>query len=80
MLKTSRIKQRGLLFSYDVWSDCSLNIIPTLFGSKADDVRAMKKYQQLDFDTLVSGHNVVLEKSVVSKVLNLLEENDVYGS
>ena len=35
----------------------------------------LKKYQQLDFDTCISGHNKVLGKDVIEKIMELTEKS-----
>ncbi len=47
-------------------------IIPNIDCSKKEYMNTLLMYKEMDFDTCVSGHNVILEKQVIDKILNLL--------
>jgi glyoxylase-like metal-dependent hydrolase (beta-lactamase superfamily II) len=48
-------------------------IIPSLGCDKSVYMDTIKKYEEMDFDTCISGHNTVLNKEVIGKILNKLE-------
>jgi glyoxylase-like metal-dependent hydrolase (beta-lactamase superfamily II) len=45
-------------------------IVPSLNSEKDLYIDTLLKYREIDFDTCVSGHNVVLNKEVIEKILN----------
>lgn len=47
-------------------------LIPNLSCSNDEYIRIIKEYQGLDFDTVLSGHNVVTGKDVFDKILSLI--------
>jgi len=47
-------------------------IVPSLYSEKELYIETLLKYKEMDFDTCVSGHNIVLEKDVLEKILNKL--------
>lgn len=47
-------------------------LIPSLECEKAEYRNTLLKYQGMDFEICVSGHNVILEKQVIEKILNML--------
>jgi len=47
-------------------------IIPSLYCEKNLYIDTLIKYSKLDFEFCVSGHNVILDKSVIERILLLL--------
>ncbi|TCZ80051.1 MBL fold metallo-hydrolase [Paenibacillus albiflavus] len=47
-------------------------LLPSLAVSKEDYRKTLLQYQAMDFDTCLSGHNIVLDKQVIEQILNLL--------
>lgn len=47
-------------------------IVPSLACDKSVYRESLLRYKELDFDTVISGHNVVLDKSVIDRILGLL--------
>lgn len=47
-------------------------IVPSLDCSKEQFIESLDKVKTYDFDTLVSGHCTVLEKSAIDKILSLV--------
>lgn len=52
--------------------DSAEEIIPSIYCQKDLYIDTLLKYKELDFDTCISGHNVVLNKDVINKILDLL--------
>lgn len=48
------------------------NIIPNLYCEKELYKDTLLKYLKMDFDTIISGHNVILEKTVIDRIINML--------
>lgn len=47
-------------------------IVPSLYGDKDLYIRTLLKYKEMDFDTCISGHNVVLDKQIIEQILSKL--------
>lgn len=47
-------------------------IIPSIYCEKDTYINTLLKYKNMNFDTCVSGHNIVLERQVVDKILDML--------
>lgn len=47
-------------------------IIPSIYCEKNKYISTLLKYKEMDFDTCISGHNIVLEKNVINKILDLV--------
>ncbi len=67
-------EQEKVLFVGDNIGDDLENIIPDIDCSKDVYIDTLKKYEQLDFDTCISGHNIVLTKKVISDILSKIYE------
>lgn len=52
--------------------DSMEELIPSLECERAEYIQNLLNYKELDFEYCISGHNVVLEKSVIDKMLKLL--------
>ncbi|MDD4832818.1 MAG: MBL fold metallo-hydrolase [Clostridia bacterium] len=58
-----------ILFAGDNIGDNEEEIIPKLYCEKSTFLETLKIYEKLDFDTCVSGHNTVLKKDVIQKIM-----------
>ncbi|MBA1337046.1 MAG: MBL-fold metallo-hydrolase superfamily [Firmicutes bacterium] len=47
-------------------------LIPSIYSKKDDYINTLKRYEELDFDTCISGHNVVLGKEAIGEILKML--------
>jgi glyoxylase-like metal-dependent hydrolase (beta-lactamase superfamily II) len=47
-------------------------IIPSIYCEKDLYIATLLKYKEMDFDTCVSGHNIILGKEVIEKILSIL--------
>lgn len=47
-------------------------IVPSIYCEKDKYIDTLFKYREMDFDTCISGHNKVLGKEVIEKILNML--------
>ena len=47
-------------------------IIPSLFCEKSLYIETLLTYSKIDFDTCISGHNVVLGKDVIEKIRRMI--------
>ncbi|MDZ5473073.1 MBL fold metallo-hydrolase [Bacillus sp. 31A1R] len=63
----------GVLNAADNIGDSLEELIPSLAIEKEQYIQTLLKYKELDFDTCISGHNVVLDKSVIDQILNLIQ-------
>jgi glyoxylase-like metal-dependent hydrolase (beta-lactamase superfamily II) len=52
--------------------DSMEELIPSLECERAEYIQTLLNYKELDFEYCISGHNVVLDKSVIDKMLKLL--------
>jgi len=64
-------EEEGVLNVADNIGDSLEELIPSLAVVKTEYIQTLLKYKELDFDVCVSGHNVVLDKSVMDQILNL---------
>ncbi|WP_232698498.1 MBL fold metallo-hydrolase [Brevibacillus daliensis] len=62
----------NVLNAADNIGDTIGELIPSLGCEKDEYINTLLKYRELDFDTCVSGHNIVLEKQVIEKILSML--------
>lgn len=46
--------------------------LPSIYCERSEYIESLLKYQALDFDACVSGHNVVVGKDIIEKILNKL--------
>lgn len=58
-----------ILNAADNIGDNMEEIIPQLFDTKDTYVKTLENYKTLDFDVLLSGHNRVLDKSILDSML-----------
>lgn len=47
-------------------------IVPSIYSEKGLYIETLSKYKELDFDTCISGHNVILGKDVIERILDKL--------
>ena len=47
-------------------------IVPSIYSGEELYIDTLLRYKEIDFDTCISGHNVVLGKEVIEKILNKL--------
>lgn len=47
-------------------------IVPSIYCEKDTYINTLLKYKDMNFDTCVSGHNIVLERQVIDKILDML--------
>ena len=47
-------------------------IIPNICCKKEEYINTLLKYTEMDFDTCVSGHNMILGKQVIAEILNII--------
>lgn len=47
-------------------------IVPSIYCEKDTYINTLLKYKDMNFDTCVSGHNIILERQVIDKILNML--------
>jgi glyoxylase-like metal-dependent hydrolase (beta-lactamase superfamily II) len=52
--------------------DTADEIVPNIYCEKDLYIDTLSKYIEMDFDTCVSGHNTILGKDVINKILYLL--------
>jgi len=48
------------------------DIIPSIFCEKDQYINTLLKYGDMNFDTCVSGHNIILEREIIKKILMML--------
>jgi len=58
-----------ILFAGDNIGDNEEEIIPNLYCEKSTYLETFKLYEKLDFDTCVSGHNTILKKDIIQKIM-----------
>lgn len=47
-------------------------IVPSIYCEKDTYINTLLKYKDMNFDTCVSGHNIILERQVIDKILDML--------
>ena len=47
-------------------------IVPSIYCEKNLYIDTLLKYREMDFDTWISGHNVVLGRDVIEKILSMI--------
>lgn len=65
-------EEEKVLFVGDNIGDSMDEIIPSIYCDKNVYISTMKKYKEIDFDTCISGHNIVLKKEVIGKILSMM--------
>ncbi|MHB8132452.1 MAG: MBL fold metallo-hydrolase, partial [Mobilitalea sp.] len=67
-------EEEGVLNVGDNIGDTMDEIIPSIDTDMEQYIDTLRKYQTLDFDTCISGHNFALPKDVIDKIYNLVQE------
>ncbi|MFE8700028.1 MBL fold metallo-hydrolase [Cytobacillus sp. FJAT-54145] len=65
-------EKEKVLHAGDNIGDTLEELVPNLSVEKEVFVETLMKYNEMDFDTCISGHNIVLDKQVINRILNLL--------
>lgn len=65
-------EEEAVLFLGDNVGDSMEDIIPSIACEKDVYVNTLKKYEQMNFDTCVSGHNTILTKEVIGRILSMM--------
>lgn len=65
-------EEEAVLFLGDNVGDSMEDIIPSIACEKDVYVNTLKKYEQMNFDTCVSGHNTILTKEVIGRILRMM--------
>lgn len=47
-------------------------IVPSIYGEKEEYINTLLRYSEMDFDSCISGHNIILEKEIINKILTML--------
>jgi len=64
-------EEDNVLLLGDNVGDSIEDIIPS-YCEKDVYINTMKKYEEMDFDTCISGHNTILKKEVIGKILSMM--------
>jgi glyoxylase-like metal-dependent hydrolase (beta-lactamase superfamily II) len=67
-------EEEGVINVGDNIGDNMEELIPSLELESNQYINTLLKYQTLDFDTCVSGHNTVLNKDVINTILGILSK------
>lgn len=62
-----------VLYAGDNIGDSPDEPVPSLYAGMEHYIRTLNLYQELDFDTCLSGHNSIMDKSIIGKILSLVE-------
>ena len=65
-------EEEDILLIGDNVGDSIDDIIPSIYCEKDVYISTMRKYEEIDFDTCISGHNTILEKEVIGKILSMM--------
>lgn len=65
-------EEEKVLFAGDNIGDSEEDLLPSLYCEKEIYADTLKKYKELEFDTCLSGHNVILNKDVLDKISGML--------
>ncbi|MDF2842889.1 MAG: Zn-dependent hydrolase [Herbinix sp.] len=65
-------EEDNVLILGDNIGDSMEDLLPSIYCEKSVYKNTLHNYKQLNFDTLISGHNKVLNKQVIDKILNML--------
>ncbi len=61
-----------VIYLGDNVGDSMEELIPSIYCEKDVYINTMRNYEKLDFDTCISGHNIVLSKDVIGQILSML--------
>ncbi|SHJ31068.1 Glyoxylase, beta-lactamase superfamily II [Geosporobacter subterraneus DSM 17957] len=62
-------EEEKVLNAGDNIGDTMEELVPSVYTDKQTYLETLYRYNDLDFDTCVSGHNVILEKKVIDKII-----------
>lgn len=65
-------EKENVLLVGDNVGDSMEDIIPSIYCERDVYIKTMRKYEKIDFDTCISGHNTVLKKEVIGKILSIM--------
>ena len=65
-------EEEKILLMGDNIGDSIEEIVPNIYCEKEVYINTIKKYKKIDFDTCISGHNKVLGKDVIGKILSVV--------
>lgn len=65
-------EEDNVLFLGDNIGDTMEEIIPNIECEKEVYINTMKEYEQMNFDTCISGHNTILTKEVIGQILSMM--------
>jgi len=65
-------EEENVLFVGDNVGDNMEDIIPSIYCEKDVYINTMKNYEKMNFDTCISGHNTILKKEVIGKILGMM--------
>jgi glyoxylase-like metal-dependent hydrolase (beta-lactamase superfamily II) len=63
-------EEDGVVLLGDNIGDSIEDLIPSIYCEKDVYINTMKEYEEMDFDICISGHNTILKKDVIGKILN----------
>lgn len=66
-------KEKVLIVADNVGENME-DIVPSLDCENEVYRNTIKKYEKIDFDICISGHNTVLKKEVIVKILNMMDK------
>lgn len=62
----------NVLNAGDNIGDTMDEIVPSIYSEKELYIQTLLKYKEMDFDTCISGHNIVVGKDVLEEITNKL--------
>ncbi len=65
-------EKENVLLVGDNVGDSMEDIIPSIYCERDVYINTMKKYEKIDFDICISGHNKILKKEVIRKILSMM--------
>lgn len=65
-------EKENVLLVGDNVGDNMDDIIPSIYCERDVYMNTMKKYEKMDFDTCISGHNTVLKREVIGEILSIM--------
>ena len=65
-------EEENVLNAGDNIGDTMDEIVPSIYSEKELYIQTLLKYKEMDFDTCISGHNIVVGKDVLEEITNKL--------
>ena len=65
-------EKEKVLNAGDNIGDTVEEIVPSIYTEKQIYLDTLYKYKEMDFDTCVSGHNIILGKEVIDNIISML--------